>query len=148
MYRHYVYFALYTVTGLFWLCPVLAETQPGTQSAITSDASLDFQIDRHGYIQHIQVKDIAYLMYELGATYRDCQRYRVELVVMIDDLQINTGDYLITAILPGGLLYYAQKKVRLQSAQTKLSSIDQVLADLATDLAFLGNDGRLARSAY
>ena len=135
MCRYYTHIVLFTVVLLSSVTSVLADTQ-----------ATAYQLSESGYIQHLQAKDVATLLGELGSTYRECQDYRSELSAAIDDMQIDTGDIVISVVLPGGLLYYAQKKMRLLALESDLDSIDKVLVDLETDVVRLSDGRQLART--
>jgi len=135
MCRVFSQIVLLAATLLSPLVPVLADTD-----------ETDYQLSESGYIQHIQAKDVASLLSELGSTYRECQDYRRELSAAVEDMQIDAGDIVITVILPGGLLYLGQKKVRLMAMESDLDSIDTVLVDLETDVARLSGGRQLAKT--
>ncbi len=146
MCRVYKQIMLVTMALLSSTASVLADTSVIEKSAIMSEFTAGYQLSESGYIQHIHAKDVASLLGQLGTTYRDCQGYRRELSVAIEDMQINAGDIAITVILPGGLIYLGQKKLRLMAMESDLDSIDTVLEDLEGHVTRLSDDKQLAKT--
>lgn len=146
MSKVYTHIALFTVILLSSMTSALAVTQQAAQPANTSQAAAAYVLSESGYIQHIQAKDVTTLLGELDSTYRECQDYRSELSAAIEDMQIDAGDIVISIILPGGILYYAQKKLRLMALESDLDSIDKALVDLETDIARLSGGRQLAKT--
>jgi len=109
-------------------------------------APVEYQLSKSGYIQSIQAKEVAALLSELGSTYSVCQNYRHELVAAIEDLQIDTGDIVISVLLPGGLLYFTQKKLRLLAMESDLDDIEKEIDVLEAVVVRLSDDRQLARN--
>jgi len=137
---------LLTVALLSPIVSALADTAVAEKPDDMYQYAADYQLSESGYIQHIHAKDVASLLSQLGSTYRECLDYRRELSVAVDDMQIDAGDIAITIILPGGLLYLGQKKIRLMSMESDLDLIDDVLVDLETDVTRLSDDRQLAKT--
>jgi len=141
IHTHIVLFALILLSSM---ASVRADTEVVANQVNTGQAPV-YRLSKSGYIQSIQAKDVAALLTELSSTYRVCQDYRSDLAEDIEDMQIDTGDILISLILPGGLLYYAQKKVRLMDLEEDLVDINEAMVDLETDVARLSTSRQLAR---
>lgn len=63
----------------------------------------------------------------VAAREQDVRRY-------LEEHQLGTKDILITVIMPGGLLYAATRKGRLERAETELADIGTLLDELSRDL--------------
>ena len=59
------------------------------------------------------------------------------LVQIVADKKMGGGDVIITAILPGGLLYASYKKVRYEQALSKLARINADIEEFSSDLLAL-----------
>jgi hypothetical protein len=68
-----------------------------------------------------------------------------ELTAFVDRSKLGTKDAMITAIMPGGLLYAAYKKSKLEQARTELSRITEEMGEMARDLlVFEERTGKLS----
>ncbi len=146
MFKVYNKIMLLTVALILPITSALADSAVADKPADRSQYAADYQLSESGYIQHIHAKDVASLLGQLGSTYRECHDYRRELSVAIEEMQIDAGDIVITVILPGGLLYLGQKKLRLMSMEYDLDQIDKVLVDLEADVTRLSDDRQLAKA--
>lgn len=68
-----------------------------------------------------------------------------ELTEFVASNSLGTTDAVITAIMPGGLIYAAYKKGKLERARTELAMITDEMAALARDLLVMNEQaGKLA----
>ena len=56
------------------------------------------------------------------------------LVQIVADRRLDSSDAVITAILPGGLLYAGYKKIRYEQAKNELVSINEDIEEFSDDL--------------
>jgi len=62
------------------------------------------------------------------------QQREEDLTEIVDNSRLGAKGTLLTAIMPGGLLYAAYKKSNLQRAKTELALTTALMDDLAPDL--------------
>jgi hypothetical protein len=56
------------------------------------------------------------------------------LMRSLEDKKLDSGDVLITAILPGGLLYAGYKELRYEQAKDELARLNAEINEFANDL--------------
>jgi pyruvate/oxaloacetate carboxyltransferase len=56
------------------------------------------------------------------------------LVRSLEDKKLDSGDVLITAIMPGGLLYAGYKQLRYERAKDELARLNTEINEFANDL--------------
>lgn len=71
---------------------------------------------------------------KLKSTYKQQQQ---KLEQKIADGQLNIGDFFITIIVPGGLLYAGYRKQKLEQTKNALLDVTSEITDLSKDLAAL-----------
>jgi len=65
-----------------------------------------------------------------------------EITRYLDENQLDAKDALITAIMPGGLLYAALRNNKLELARTELAEITEVMDELSRDLLAMQLEAR------
>lgn len=60
--------------------------------------------------------------------------HKQALVQMVADKKLDGRDAVITAIMPGGLLYAGYKKARYEQAKIELASVSTDIQELSADL--------------
>lgn len=60
-----------------------------------------------------------------------------ELLEVVADSQLDGGDALITAIMPGGLLYAGYKKARYENAKSELDRVSEDINEYSDDILAL-----------
>jgi hypothetical protein len=60
-----------------------------------------------------------------------------ELLQLVADSQLDSGDALITAIMPGGLLYAGFKKARYENARSELDRVSEDIDEYSDDILAL-----------
>jgi len=60
-----------------------------------------------------------------------------ELLEVVADSQLDGGDALITAIMPGGLLYAGYKKARYENAKSELDRVSEDIDEYSDDILAL-----------
>ena len=60
-----------------------------------------------------------------------------ELLQRVADSQMDGGDALITAIMPGGLLYASYKKARYENAKSELERVSEDIDEYSDDILAL-----------
>jgi hypothetical protein len=63
--------------------------------------------------------------------------HKQKLVQIVADKKLDGGDVIITAILPGGLLYAGYKKARYEQAMSKLARVNADIEAFSSDLLAL-----------
>ncbi len=64
-------------------------------------------------------------------------KHKQALVQMVADKKLDGRDAVITAIMPGGLLYAGYKKARYEQARNELASVSTDIQELSADLLSL-----------
>ena len=62
------------------------------------------------------------------------------LVQMVADKQMDSGDTIITIIMPGGLLYAGYKKARHEQAKNELARVSADIEEFSGDLLAMQSD--------
>jgi hypothetical protein len=63
--------------------------------------------------------------------------HRQKLVQIVADKKLDGGDVIITAIMPGGLLYAGYKTARYEHAKNKLARVNAGIEEFSSDLLAL-----------
>jgi hypothetical protein len=61
-------------------------------------------------------------------------RHKRELAQQVEDRKLNGNDALITAIMPGGLLYAGIRKARYENAKGALAALEADIAEMSADM--------------
>jgi hypothetical protein len=103
------------------------------QTAHAEQTLLTMTTPSHFIIQLPQV-DREALVERLGTLRSQLIQRKQALVLNVADKQLTGSDAIITAILPGGLLYAGFKKIRYEQAKNELDRISADIEECSDDL--------------
>lgn len=83
-----------------------------------------------------QVSD-AELIANVQAYREKLENSRTDLTHMLEDNKMKAGDVVLTAILPGGLLYAAYRTSQQEKTRQQLADVEALIVELGTDLVVL-----------
>lgn len=83
---------------------------------------------------HLPVVDRDALIVEVETLRSQLIERKRALAQNVEDNTLDSGDALITALLPGGLLYAGFKKVRQQQAKEELARLNGEIKEFSDDL--------------
>ena len=81
--------------------------------------------------------DRATLIEDIGALRSQLIQRKQMLARDVASKKLDSGDAVITAIMPGGLLYAGYKKMRYEQARSELDTIGNRIEELSADLLAL-----------
>ena len=90
--------------------------------------------DSDRFIVQLPAVDRAALAEELGALRSELIQRKQVLAQIVEDRKLDGNDAIITAIMPGGLLYAGIRKARYERARDELARISTDIAELSDDL--------------
>ncbi len=102
---------------------------------VNADEVLSFENDQ-GYQSILPVVTTGQLTNEIHTVKADLAKYREELVQVVADSNLTGGGVLIAIIVPGGMLYAANKANKKKQATQKITMIDEQVAALEEDLTY------------
>lgn len=82
----------------------------------------------------LPVVDRAALIEKIVALRDHLMQLQQSLVQSVSDRELDSGDAIITAIVPGGLLYGSYKKARYEQAKNELAQVNADIEDTSSDL--------------
>lgn len=98
-------------------------------------------INQGGFIFDIQKVDPELLAEDVEKLRGAYIRRQHEFVQLVENKKLNAGDAIITAIIPGGLLYAGYRKQQLEKAKSVLLAVTTEIKELSNDLiALQGQD--------
>jgi hypothetical protein len=107
------------------LSPAFAEELPVSRAAPARLAIQLPQVDRDALVEVV------------GELRTQLILRKQELLQQLADSQLDGGDALITAIMPGGLLYAGYKKVRYENAKSELDRVSEDIDEYSDDILAL-----------
>ncbi|MES9844731.1 MAG: hypothetical protein ABW131_08795 [Candidatus Sedimenticola sp. 6PFRAG5] len=127
------------ITRIFALLPVLfsfnvlaADIDPLT--AVPDMIYLD-QAD--GFVTNVPVTGTNDLLGKVQHLKSELQEHKMQAAIQVETSKFSGQDALITVLMPGGIIYAANKKQRHQDAQAQLADVTQQLDNLESDLTML-----------
>ena len=145
MHRHYLYLVAF-ISLITVPLSVPAETMTDAVGAIVQqhDQAWDHTTTDAGFSVDLPAVDSNLLVEQVKSLLVLLKQRQQELTEFVDRNKLGTKDAVITAIMPGGLLYAAYKKNKLEQAKTELVRTTEEVAELAHDLlAMQEQTGRL-----
>ena len=128
--------------------PVLAEPKLMEGGEDAPSPWLRFSGDQ-GLLTELPAPSAKDLVARITGLQAQLRRHKDGLLEAVSESELGATDALITAIMPGGLVYATIKKHRHGQAKSKLESVATDLAALNRDLlvfrAAAGDDGRVLR---
>lgn len=126
----------------------LAAALLGAKSALAEDtvsletddqrAGVVTMIGPRGFITRLQVVDADTLAEQVQVLRSELIVRKQQLVEEVDDKQMDSGDALLTVLMPGGLLYAGYKKAAYERASSDLAKVSEDITEYSRDLAVIG----------
>jgi hypothetical protein len=113
------------ISSVSLLSPAFAEEPPVSAAAPAKFAIQLPQVDRDALVEMV------------GELRTRLILRKQELLQLVADSQMDGGDALITAIMPGGLLYAGYKKARYENAKSELDRISEDIDEYSDDILAL-----------
>jgi hypothetical protein len=120
------------------LVPTLAQADGYLHPGLYKSAGL-YLDQGDGLIANIPSHEHAEMLNQVRAFRSELATHKQQAAVEVEESRFSTKDTLLTIILPGGLLYAANRKQQHGKAQQKLSQVSQQLHEVETDLRLLQN---------
>jgi hypothetical protein len=124
-FRGKLFALLATIGSASLLAPTFAGELPGPVIAPVKLAIQLPEVDRDALIE------------KLGELRTQLIMRKQELLQRVADSQLDGGDALISAIMPGGLLYAGFKKARYENARTELDRVSEDIDEYTDDILAL-----------
>lgn len=90
-----------------------------------------------GFITQLQVVDAETLSEQVQVLRSQLILRKQQLVHEVDEKQLDSGDALLTVLMPGGLLYAGYKKAVYESARSDLADVSEEITEYSHDLSAL-----------
>jgi hypothetical protein len=113
------------ISSVFRLSPAFAEEPPVSVAAPAKLAIQLPQVDREALVEM------------LGDLRTQLILRKQALLQQVADSQLDGGDALITAIMPGGLLYAGYKKARYENTKSELDRVSEDIEEYSDDILAL-----------
>jgi hypothetical protein len=124
-FRGKLFALLATIGSASLLAPAFAGELPGPVIAPVKLAIQLPEVDRDALVE------------KLGELRTQLIMRKQELLQRVADSQLDGGDALISAIMPGGLLYAGFKKARYENARTELDRVSEDIDEYSDDILAL-----------
>ncbi len=102
-----------------------------------SPAGLVNVIGPRGFITQLQVVDADALVEQVQVLRSRLIVRKQQLVQEVDEKQLDSGDALLTVLMPGGLLYAGYKKAAYERARNDLAEVSEDITQYSHDLTAL-----------
>ena len=90
-----------------------------------------------GFITQLQTVDSGTLADQLQELRSSLISRKQELARELDEKQLDSGDAVLTLLMPGGLIYAGYKKAVYERARNDLAKVNENIAEYSRDLALL-----------
>ena len=91
-----------------------------------------------GFITRLQVVDADTLAEQVQQLRSELIARKQQLVDEVDEKKLDSGDALLTVLMPGGLLYAGYKKAAYERARNDLAEVSEDISEYSRDLAVIG----------
>jgi hypothetical protein len=88
----------------------------------------------HGFVVNLPASETRGILKGLAAHRTDLTRRSTAAAMQASDTEIGAKDAIIALLMPGGLIYLANKRQRHQRAEQELREISSQLTELQTDI--------------
>jgi hypothetical protein len=138
---HYKYHYLLPV---FLVLAALIKTTPalaGGAVSLQADHQADVvtMVGPRGFITRLQTVDTATLTEQVQVLRSQLIARKQQLVEEVDEKRLDSGDALLTIIMPGGLLYAGYRKAALERARNHLAEVSEDITQYSRDLSALAD---------
>ena len=133
MHRFHLYI---TVLISIITLPVSAFAEVATDTVLPDSQGSDLAVMVNSDNLYIDLPSVDYnqLLKKIKSTRDYLTGQKQKYSKYLDKNQLNANDAVITAVLPGGLLYAAIRKSNLNQAESNLVEIKALITDLSSDL--------------
>ena len=119
-----------TQSKLYMLCAIFCtaftlQTAYAEQAPVSAPGQLAI---------HLSVVDHAALIEQLRTLRSQLIEHKQALVETVTDKKLDGNDAIITAIMPGGLLYAGYKKARYEQAKNELARVSADIEEYSGDI--------------
>lgn len=91
-----------------------------------------------GFITRLQVVDADALAEQVQQLRSELIARKQQLVDEVDEKKLDSGDALLTVLMPGGLLYAGYKKAAYERARNDLAEVSDDISEYSRDLVEIG----------
>ena len=91
-----------------------------------------------GFITRLQVVDADTLAEQVQQLRSELIARKQQLVDEVDEKKLDSGDALLTVLMPGGLLYTGYKKAAYERARNDLAEVSDDISEYSRDLVEIG----------
>ena len=91
-----------------------------------------------GFITRLQVVDADTLAEQVQHLRSELIARKQQLVDEVDEKKLDSGDALLTVLMPGGLLYAGYRKAAYERARTDLAEVSDDISEYSRDLVEIG----------
>ena len=91
-----------------------------------------------GFITQLQVVDANTLTEQVELLRSELIVRKQQLVEEVGEKKMDSGDALLTVLMPGGLLYAGYKKAAYERARNDLAEVNEDISEYSRDLAVIG----------
>jgi hypothetical protein len=130
---------------VFLVFAALMKTAPAHADGMVSLQADDRQpgvvtmVGPRGFITRLQTVDNVTLTGQVQALRSQLIARKQQLVEEVDDKQLDSGDALLTILMPGGLLYAGYRKAALERARDDLAEVSEDITEYSRDLSVLAS---------
>ncbi len=105
----------------------------------TQPQYVDYDGD-NGLVTNIPTPDTEDLLLQVWQLNNSLQTKKEKIAKSVKDSEFSAKDGVITAVIPGGLLYAAHKKFKHNNEKKKLAKVESKLDEMTEDLEKLRSD--------
>lgn len=136
--HHYLFPVFLVLASLLRTAPALADGTVSLQ-ADEHPPGVVTMVGPQGLITRLQTVDSVTLTGQVQALRSQLIARKQQLVEEVDEKQLDSGDALLTILMPGGLLYAGYRKAALERARNDLAEVSEDITEYSRDLSALAN---------
>ena len=131
--HHYLLPVFLVLAALIKTTPALADGMVSLQADVVT------MVGPRGFITRLQTVDTATLTEQVQVLRSQLIARKQQLVEEVDEKRLDSGDALLTIIMPGGLLYAGYRKAALERARNHLAEVSEDITQYSRDLSVLAD---------
>jgi hypothetical protein len=132
--RHHLVILCTLLVNAFTTGSVLAE-QAGGHDTHREQLIWVEAVEGTGFITQVPAIDSQLLVERIAQLRTELIRHQQQLTLAVEETRLDAGDAVITAIMPGGLLYAGYRKRAHTLATNRLATVTDDIDELTRDLA-------------
>jgi hypothetical protein len=136
--HHYLLPVYLVLAALMKTVPALADGTVSLQ-ADNRQPGVVTMVGPQGFITRLQTVDTATLAEQVQTLRSQLIARKQQLVEEVDEKQLDSGDALLTILMPGGLLYAGYRKAALERARNGLAEVSEDITEYSRDLSVLAD---------